>query len=106
MQSKWLSSVRAALVAMKWASQFTATKVDDNLADALSVIVENPQVQALVEWLINTSHISPELTTDGLMANAPAHLVAEASGAVAGKIGDCKLLELLKVVLPLVLKFV
>lgn len=106
MQFSWLKSIKAVLLALAYAAQYTATTVDDQLIAALQVVVDYPAVQQLIESLIAASHASPQLEASTLLQHASPALLAEAQATTVGKIGDGRLLELLEKILPLILKIV
>lgn len=85
-----------AQTALRSFASRTATNLDDLLLVAVDTVLANP---AILDWLqsLVDSHNKAFLAGDvvGVMAAAPPD--------VLGKIGDGKLLELLKVVLPVIL---
>lgn len=95
----WLDTARIAIKILKATAKFTPSKIDDELVASFEVLLENPQIQAIVEYVINLLRANQTLTIQGAYAMVPESLTAE----VHGKIGDGKILALLLKILPILL---
>lgn len=98
----WLEKANAMLRTAKLLAKLTRTTTDDEVLAAIETAIANPQIQALVDWVINTIHVSPELSTTGAIDKAPQHLLSAAEESY-GKIGDGKIINLLIKILPILL---
>lgn len=102
MGSTWLAKARTYVYYMGLAAKFTKTTVDDEIVAGIKTAIEDANIQSLIDWVINTIHVSPELSTAGAIDKAPQHLLMAAEESY-GKIGDGKIINLLIKILPILL---
>lgn len=102
LMATWLDSTRAFLRTAELLTRFTPSKVDDDFIASIKIAIDNPQIQAVVDWIINTLHVSPQLSTNAVIENVPQPMMAAAEESY-GKIGDGKFIALLIKILPLIL---
>ena len=98
----WIDKARAMLRTAEILAKFTRTTTDDEIIAAIKTAIENPQIQAVIDWVINSIHANPELSIPHAADKCPEHLMAAAVESY-GKIGDGKIINLLIKILPILL---